>query len=119
MARTLTIVLEGENPISWNQFYSGKHWTHRKEAADRAHMLMRQSLPPNYPRFEQCHIEFVAYFKDNRRRDLDNICTKLYIDGLVTHVLPDDRHTVIRKITISAEVDKKRPRLEIIVTEVI
>jgi Holliday junction resolvase RusA-like endonuclease len=118
MGRTLTLVLEGENPVSWNKFYNSKHWSHLKEQADRVHSLVRSALPHDYPRFEQCHVEFVAYFKDNRRRDLDNICTKLYIDGLVGHVIDDDRYTILKRLTVSAEVDKKRPRLEITITEV-
>ena len=119
MGRALTIVLEGEKPSSWNDFYSGKHWSVRKEEADRVHGLVRSALPMPCPKFAQCHVEFVAYFKDNTRRDLDNICTKLYTDGLVGHVIDDDRYTILKRLTVSAEVDKKRPRLEIIVTEVI
>lgn len=113
----LKLVLEGEKPSSWNDFYSGKHWSVRQKEAERVHSLVRSALPMPCPKFAQCHIEFVAYFKDNTRRDLDNICTKLYIDGLVGHVIEDDRYTILQRLTVSAGVDKTRPRLEITIRE--
>jgi hypothetical protein len=42
----MKIILNDEQPISWNSLYAGKHWTHRKREADRVHMLVRAAIDP-------------------------------------------------------------------------
>lgn len=118
----MIITLEGERPWSWNKFYSGIHWTKRKEEADRIHLLviteikesgwLSGALPPG--RFD---IHTTVYFK-NKPQDSDNICDKFYIDGLIGTVLVDDDRRYVRKTTTQSEIDRKNPRVEIAIKAV-
>jgi len=103
--------IENHKAVSWNKLYSSGHWTVRSELANYIHTLMlesigRTSLITKYP----VDISIRAYYKDKRRRDSDNVCSKLYIDGLVPKILPDDSTKYVRKVTtqaiIGAEEDK-------------
>jgi len=104
-------VIENHKAVSWNKLYSSKHWTVRSKLANYIHTLMlesigRRRLTVKFP----VDISIRAYYKDKRRRDSDNICSKLYIDGLVPKILPDDNVKYVRKVTtqaiIGAEEDK-------------
>ena len=82
MSRTLIIVIPDEAPLSWNEFYAGKFWRARKDAADRAHMLVKSCISPDEPPFTTpVFIRYDAYSK--RPLDADNIASKLYTDGIV------------------------------------
>ena len=82
MPRTLIIVIPDEAPLSWNEFYAGKFWRARKDAANRAHWLVRLHIPNDEPPFTTpVFIRYDAYSK--RPLDADNVTTKLYTDGLV------------------------------------
>ena len=83
MGETRKLILPDERPVSWNKFYSGKHWTVRDREARRVHQLVRAMLDPEIPPFDGLvDIEVVAYFR-NRPLDASNINAKLYEDGLV------------------------------------
>lgn len=115
----MKIVIPNEEPISWNELYSGKHWTFRKREADRVHMLVRAHLDPTLPTFnEPVDISIVSYRKSKRRFDPDNVCTKFYIDGLVPFVIEDDSYLHVNSVKAAVRVDKGNPRLEIEVTPV-
>ena len=119
----MKIILEGERPWSWNKMYAGVHWSERKAEADRVHMLMfskylnmrddQDQLPELTERVD---IHITAYFK-NKPQDPDNICSKMYIDGLIGTLIADDTREYVRKVTVQSEVDKENPRVEIEVTE--
>ena len=118
----MKIILENERPISWNKFYSGMHWSARKEEADRVHELVKYTLLADWgeniwllPYRVDIHI--TVYFK-NRPQDPDNICSKLYIDGLCSQVIEDDARKFVRMVTVQSEVDKDNPRVEIDIQEV-
>lgn len=64
--------------------------------------------------FEKAEVQFKCYFRNRVHRDLDNICVKWILDPLVKlGVIKDDNFLVITKITITAEIDKERPRTEV------
>ena len=107
----MKIVITNHKAVSWNKLYSSKHWTVRSKLAQYIHTLMlesigRRTLTAKFP----VDIKITAYYKDKRRRDSDNICSKLYIDGLVPRLLPDDNVKYIRWVStmavIGAEDDK-------------
>lgn len=50
------------------------------------------------------------YFKDNRRRDIDNY-HKLSLDALSGIVYTDDKQ--IKKMTVEKFIDKENPRIEL------
>jgi len=111
---SMKITLEGERPWSWNQMYAGVHWSKRKEEADRVHdevwldchVFKREMI------IGVVDIHITAYFK-NRPLDSDNICSKLYIDGLIGNVIEDDTREFVRRVSTQSEVDKENPRVEI------
>lgn len=55
-------------------------------------------------------LEVVAYWPDNRRRDMNNT-HKLLCDALEGAVYLDDKMVLVRDMDFA--VDKKRPRLEV------
>jgi hypothetical protein len=116
----ITIVLEGEKPISWNKMYSGLHWSDRKAEVDRVHLAVRAALDPDWPMFSgPVAIIVTAYFK-NRRIQLDcsNIAAKLYEDGLIGWLIEDDGPKYVQSMTTISLVDRIRPRVEIEVREI-
>jgi len=122
----MKIVLHGERPISWNEMYSGIHWTKRKEEADRVHHLIWVAIQEQRLKLQareylvysqRVDIHVTAYFKC-RPQDPDNICSKMYIDGLIGDVIVDDTREFVRKVTVQSEIDKDNPRVEIEITEI-
>lgn len=129
----MKIVLENERPISWNKFYGGMHWSVRQAEAQRVHlkvmwelqcmahlpsdmMLYKMDCSP-FLFSKRVDIHITAYFK-NRPQDPDNICSKLYIDGLIGNVIENDTRQFVRKVTVQSEIDRENPRVEIEITEV-
>jgi len=107
-------VIENHKAVSWNKLYSSKHWTVRSKLANYIHTLMlesigRRRLTVKFP----VDISIRAYYKDKRRRDSDNICSKLYIDGLVPKILPDDNVKYVRKVTTQAIIGAEDNKIEI------
>ena len=112
----MKIILEGERPVSWNRFYSGMHWTVRKEEADRVHDLVGWAVKEQCPDLKftsRVDIHITAYFK-GRALDADNITAKLFIDGLVhAGVIENDTRKFVRRVTTQSELDHDNPRVEI------
>ena len=97
----VVIQLQGERPMSWNTFYSGKHWSVRKDEADRVHMLVASKCLDYTPFTRPVDIRFYVGFK-NHPQDPDNIAVKLYIDGLKGRVIVDDTFKQIRSVRVDA-----------------
>lgn len=117
--RTITLMLEGEQPMSWNKMYAGLHWSDRKAEADRVHLAVRVAIDPNEPMFDKpVSITIRAYFK-NRRLQLDasNIAAKLYEDGLIGWLIKDDSPQYVRSMTTVSLLDRQNPRIEIEIKE--
>lgn len=124
----MIIILEGERPMSWNTMYAGAHWSKRKAEADRVHELVWAYIKEtNYfgawkekvesGKAGRVDIHITAYFK-NRELDPDNICSKMYIDGLIGNLIEDDTRERVRKVTVQSEIDCDNPRVEIEVLEI-
>lgn len=115
----MLLVLEDERPRSWNAFYSGGHWNERRQYAEAIHQLVDGVVRNVHPSLEpfdcRVHIKVTAYFK-SRPQDPDNICSKVYIDGLHGTVIHDDTRKYVASVTTISEVDKQNPRVEILIT---
>lgn len=110
----MKIILNGENPQSWNAYYSGSHWSNRAEEAERVRLLVRSALPRDIPQFQKCHIKISVFFGDKRIHDVDNICAKFYIDALkAAGVMPDDNYKYVPMLTVFCAHDKGKQRVEI------
>ena len=107
--------------------YAGQHWSKRAEEAQRVHFLVKNSprivgegesvyalkKNPTFP--GPVAISITAYFK-GRQLDADNICAKLYVDGLKGWLLQDDSPEYVKSVTTCSMKDKDNPRVEIEIT---
>lgn len=65
---------------------------------------------------QQCEIIYATYFKDRRKRDVDNITPKFIFDGFVeSGFIEADDYQHIQKLTTICGYDKDNPRIEITV----
>lgn len=119
----LTITLPGERPTSWNKFYSGSHWTKRKAAKDMTRLAVRQALPPQvingegWPAPGPVRITVTAYMA-GRLYDVDNVCTKLYVDALKGWVINDDSPAHVTAVTpVVRRADKGGARVELVIDD--
>lgn len=110
MARRL--ILPDERPQSWNTFYSGTHWSNRRDEAERVHQLVGLCAGAASVAEQPVDITVTAYFA-GRPLDPCNITAKLYIDGLIGKWIKDDSPEFVRSVTTRSRVDKENPRVEI------
>lgn len=93
--------MDSKHPVvvSWNRYWSSKHWGARKRFADRMHDQIVVAMNVKYgPRGERKPIENPVFIgvavyarHKNKLLDADNVCTKPVIDGLImANVLVDD-----------------------------
>lgn len=67
-------------------------------------------------RIDVCEIIYRTYFKDKRKRDIDNITPKFIFDGFVEgKFIQGDDYSHIKKLTTECGYDKDNPRIEIII----
>lgn len=119
---SVTIILDGDRPISWNQMYSGLHWSSRKELADTTHKLVWWTVKEQLPGasiFKNKVAITVRAYMNGRILDCDNVATKLYIDGLKGILIEDDDLGYVGRVTAEVIRVKEDPRVEIEVTEMI
>ena len=115
--RTVLLVLPNERPVSWNDFYSGQHWSVRKAEKDRVQMVVRSVLDPDTIVFDRpVEITVSAYF-DKRPMDSSNIAAKLYEDAIKGWIIQDDDWRHVRSVTTRSHMDRKNPRVEILIEE--
>jgi Holliday junction resolvase RusA-like endonuclease len=116
----MKIVLDDVRAKSWNWMYAGTHWKNRSSYAKSVHQLVDaavRDVDVNITPFEcRVHITTIAYFK-NRPTDPDNVCDKVFIDGLVGKVIHDDTRQYVASTTTISEIDKDNPRVEIVIEE--
>ncbi len=93
-------------------------WAYQKDKKEyeQENILLNLKRKPREP-IERCEINLKFYFKDKRRRDLNNY-EKFVFDFLVSGgFIIDDNYNVITKQTMSGYVDRENPRVEIEVVE--
>lgn len=121
MAGGVVIVLEGEQAMSGNKFYSQGHWRKRYLESKRVHELVAaecRRMKLGCFTSGRVDILVVCYYKNNAVRvDSSNVLAKCYEDGLVkAGLLLDDNFKYVRTVATRSELDRKNPRLEIHVT---
>lgn len=112
--RRVLIVLEGERPISTNDYYTGKHWSVRSAETNRVKLLMREQIDPETTRMFDGRVDIImtAYFKGNPQ-DSGNVSSKPYVDALIGWYIEDDGIKYVRRVSTESRKDNKRPRVEI------
>jgi hypothetical protein len=112
-----TIVLPGERPTSWNRYYSGAHWSKRRDEVDRVRQVVRAALTGDETPYQfAVKIIITAYF-DKHPLDCDNLAAKLYIDALKGWLILDDTMQCVKAVTTRSLIDKQNPRVEIAILE--
>ncbi|MCG3203945.1 MAG: hypothetical protein KCHDKBKB_00622 [Elusimicrobia bacterium] len=110
------IILDNHKTISWNKLYSQNHWIYRKKLAEEIHTLIwiatkQQKIKP----VKTCSIVLEAY--KTRTIDPDNICAKLYIDGLKeSKIIIDDTPQYIYSV-VTKSIKAKEDCLKIVIVE--
>ncbi len=117
--RQITLILDDEQPISWNKMYAGLHWSNRRDEAARVHMVVRAAINPDWPMFDKpVAITVRGYFKNKRvQLDASNIPAKIYEDGLIGWLIKDDKPQYVRSMTTVSLLDRTKPRVEIEIKE--
>lgn len=64
----------------------------------------------------KCEMNFLTYFKTNRRHDVDGTVPKFILDGFVeSGFIDDDDMRCLTKLTLMCDIDKDFPRTEILI----
>lgn len=123
----LTLILEGERPVSWNKFWQQRHWSERSREKNRVALLVRAALPQavldgeDWPLRKSCEerpeIVITAYMA-RPLIDVDNLCTKVYVDALKGWVIEDDDPAHVAAVIPRVVVDRTWPRIEIKISSV-
>lgn len=93
-------------------------WQYQKDKKEyeEENIYLNLNKRPKEP-IEKCNIDLEFYFKDKRKRDLNNY-EKFIFDFLVSGgYIEDDNYNVIIEQKMSGYVDKNNPRVEIEITE--
>lgn len=98
----IEIELKGLPKISLNEWYSGNHWSKRKQLKDNYHNLIHSQLKTNnfvYPKDKKYAVSYIFFFK-SRPLDASNCVAmvKLIEDTL----FEDDNYKIIPGISIQS-----------------
>ena len=113
----MKIILKG-NPLSTQSIYRytrvGKfarmYMTKQGKQLKEQYQMEARSQFKDEIIFGDCDLEITLFFKDKRRRDVDNY-NKLVLDSLEGVVFLDDSQ--IQKLTITKDYSAENPRIEI------
>lgn len=61
-------------------------------------------------------IEVVAFF-NKYPLDADNICAKLYVDGMIGRVIGNDSYKFVLSVKTETRIDRDNPRMVITIRE--
>ena len=115
---SLTLTLEGARPLSINQVV-GAHWSLCNRYKNECYEAVRLAMSGDERPFAcVVDIDIIAYF-DASPQDSDNIFGKYYIDALRHFgIIGDDDMAHVRKTLTWSQMDKERPRVEIVIRSV-
>lgn len=116
----MTITLRGVPP-SLNRFAGRKNEYEYRTEKDRwtraVYYTARACKDRPAEPYQWAEVSIKYYFPDRRRRDPDNYCGKMLMDGLTKAGIIQDDDMAHISLTISGAVDRKEPRTEITVKE--
>ncbi|MHA1400178.1 MAG: RusA family crossover junction endodeoxyribonuclease [Candidatus Heimdallarchaeaceae archaeon] len=97
----MKIIIPNYKLPSRNTLYSSNNWRVRKRVADEVHQMISAYVPRKMIT-GLVDIEIIANYKHKRRRDSDNVESKLVIDSLKGKVIEDDDTRFVRNVTTRA-----------------
>lgn len=120
----MKITIENCRCPSWNEFNRSVHWAvravKRQELQDFVYEAMTKQFKGSIRRIavqinKPIQVSIEAHFKNNHRRDPDNLFVKPILDALVKYGLfYDDNGDVIESLTLRAK--RKMPSDQIIIS---
>ncbi|MCK5605324.1 hypothetical protein KAR91_25755 [Candidatus Pacearchaeota archaeon] len=111
----MQLILKDLPKISLNLWYSGTHWSKRKEIKDNYHWLIKSQFKHVFSKDKQYEVDYVFYFK-GAPLDVTNCAAMVKL--IEDIIFQDDNWKIINKITISSRKAKNKQRVEINVTEI-
>ena len=93
-----TLKCEGR-VCNWQVLYASAHWTVRNKLAHDFHALVRAAIDPEQEPFVRQVDILVQAFSRSQPPDPDNVCAKVYIDGLKGWWIGEDTPTWVRQVT--------------------
>ena len=110
-----------EIPKSLNKYLGRENaWEYRQQKQYWSGLIqLAVSISKDRPKepLKRATVTLTYYFPDKRRRDPDNYCGKMILDGLTAAgVIADDSFKNI-DLTLKGRYDKKQPRIEVEVKE--
>jgi len=110
-----------ERPVTWNTFYSGRHWSKRKALRDRWHMLaLAAVMESGFDR--QLPWAFVGVRMNIRGKrhvpDASNVWFKAIEDAIVERgILQDDSPEYVRAVIITVRTECDADSLEFVLAD--
>jgi len=107
--------LTGLKKISLNEWYSGKHWSKRKQIKDLYFWAIKSQFKHVFPKTGKYIVSYEFFY---RVRPLDASNTIAQVKLVEDIIFEDDRWDIIEKIEISSRKADK-DYIRIVVTELI
>lgn len=118
---TLTLTVPIHRPLMTSNDQRRAHWTVVRKTKSQTQMLVRAAVQRELPAtFDRANVTVTWFAPDGRIRDSDALgpFLKAALDELVhLKILPADDLRHVSSTTQQIKVDRKRPRLEIEITE--
>lgn len=96
-------------PKSWNAFINKTHWAYYAYAQEIKRQIMAAFAPLRDKEWPvPCvRVSFYCGYSTKRRSDIDSLCLKAHVDGLVqTGIIIDDNRFIIKEVQIAWETTK-------------
>ena len=100
----ILITIPNHKAVGWN-FYIHKtgHWARRGEVSNTIHQLVIAYVTCQKIKPIDYRVDITITAHSKKPLDPDNICAKLYIDGLVlSSVLKDDSRKFVGKVSLES-----------------
>jgi hypothetical protein len=99
----MQLILKDLPKISLNEWYSGNHWTKRKQIKDTYKLIVKSQFKYVFPKDKQYRVEYQFNFVS---RPLDASNTIAMVKMIEDIIFEDDKWDIVKEITISSKKNK-------------
>ena len=100
----MQIILKSLTKISLNEWYSGNHWTKRKQIKDSYFWIIKSQFKDTLSKVDKYIVEYEFIFKT---RQLDASNTIAMVKMIEDIIFEDDKWDIITKLIISSKKGKE------------
>ena len=111
----MQIILKDLPKVSLNLWYSGVHWSKRKDIKDNYHWIIKSQFKHVFSKDKVYNADYVFYFKGAPLDATNCVAMVKLIEDII---FQDDNWKIVNKITISSRKAKNKQRVEITVEEI-